>query len=128
MIEVINNIEMLEATDRILLDANACLLIFGPSQFRYAKRADDQIRFNKYIKSQNKWGPGNVYLCRPVLSEFINKCTDSFWKEWKLAEKPNPGKNTKKDFRKSQYYKSSQTAHPAASSGACSRRLTSFEV
>jgi len=110
MIEVITNIEKLQATDRILLDANACLFIFGPPPFRYAKRDDDQIRLNKYIKSQNNWGPGNVYLCRPVLSEFVNKCIDYFWNEWKIEEKPRAGENKRKDFRNSSYYKNQKIA------------------
>lgn len=110
MIDVINNIERLQATDRILLDANACLIIFGPPSFRYAKRDNDQIRLNKYIKSQNKWGQGNVYLCRPVLSEFINRCIDYFWKEWKIEENPRPDENKRKDFRDSAYYKNQKIA------------------
>lgn len=105
MIKVIKNIEKLQATDRILLDANACLIVFGPPWFRYSKREEDLIRYNKYIKSQNNWGAGNVYLCRPVLSEFINKCIDYFWKMWINEEKPPSSKNKRKDFRNSSYYK-----------------------
>lgn len=102
MIEVIQDIDKLQKTDRILLDANACLFIFGPSYYRY----QDQDRAKKYINSQNNWVEGNVYICLPALSEFVNKCRDYYWKIWKNDEKPPRDNNDKKAFRKSSYYRS----------------------
>ncbi|VVB63437.1 PIN domain protein [uncultured archaeon] len=104
MINVNKKIEALQATDRILLDTNACLFIFGPTPYKYK----DPDRSKKYDNSQNKWGKGNVYICRPVLSEFVNKCRDYHWKRWKRDE--NPREDGKKDFRNSFYYKNNKIA------------------
>ncbi len=108
MISMIKSIGQLQATDRILLDANTCLFIFGPPYFRYFNREEDRIRCNKYINSQSKWGSGKVYVCMPTLSEFVNKCRDYYWKIWKRDE--NPRQSDKKTFRKSAYYKEKNIA------------------
>lgn len=103
MIKVIKDINLLQKTDRILLDTNTCLFIFGPSQYRYLNPNS-----GKYVSIQNEWGKDRVYICRPVLSEFINKCRDDQWKLWKHNENPHP--NDKKTFRNSSYYKKNNIA------------------
>lgn len=96
---MIKDLGSLQPTDRILLDANTCLFIFGPTKYRY----EDPTRAMKYDNSQNNWGDGNVYICLLILSEFINKCRDYFWEIWKQDEAPY--KKGKKHFRDSEYYR-----------------------
>ena len=98
MIAVIKNIRDLQLSDRILLDANVCLFIFGPGKFRY-----DNINSKNYVDAQDKWGPNNVYICRPVLSEFVNRLIRDQWKIWKHDENPHP--NDPKTFRSSSTFK-----------------------
>lgn len=98
MIAVIKNILKLQASDRILLDTNICLFIFGPGKFRYL-----DSNSSKYVNAQDKWGTDKVYICRPVLSEFINRLIHDQWKIWKHDENPHP--NNKKAFRNSSIFK-----------------------
>jgi predicted nucleic acid-binding protein len=105
MINVHKHIKDLQNTDKILLDANVCLFVFGPPDFSY----QDTDRSSKYINSQGNWGKDNVFICRPVLSEFVNQCIDYYWKIWKRDEKPTRP-NGKKDFRKSDYYRVNKIA------------------
>ena len=100
MIAVIKNILNLQANDRILLDTNVCLFIFGPGKFRY-----DNTNSSNYVSAQDKWGAGNVYICRTLLSEFINKLINDQWKIWKHDENPRP--NDPKTFRNSPVFKES---------------------
>jgi len=104
---MIKNIKTLQETDRILLDANVCLFIFGPPQFRYGNPNS-----NKYYESQDKWGKDTVHICSPVLSEFVNRCIHHHWKRWKIDT--NPREKGKKDFRNSQYYKEEKIAETIA--------------
>lgn len=98
MVAVIKKIHDLRASDRILLDTNICLFIFGPAKFRY-----DNPNGQKYVNAQDKWGPDNVYICRPVLSEFINRLIRDQWKIWKHDESPHP--DDQKTFRNSFIFK-----------------------
>lgn len=107
MINMKKHINTLRKGDRILLDANVCLFVFGPPQFRY-----DNPNSTKYCASQNKWGKNAVNICRPVLSEFINRSIHYHWKIWKDDTKPRDIK--KKDFRNSQYYKDEKIAETIA--------------
>jgi hypothetical protein len=84
MINMIKNISTLQKTDKIILDANICLIIYGPQYFGY----QDMGRSRKYADSQNKWGKDCVFICRPVLSEFVNRCIHYYWTIWKQDEKP----------------------------------------
>jgi len=100
---LIKDIRELQPTDKILLDTNTCLFVYGHPNFRYKNR--NSI---KYVNCQNNFGKGNVFVCGPVLSEFINKIRDEMWKKWKEDENPHP--NDKKAFRNSPYYKNNNIA------------------
>lgn len=110
MINMIKDLRSLQTTDRILLDTNVCLILFGPVQYKY----EDPVRFRKYDNSQRNMGAGNVHICSPVLSEFVNKCRDFYWKQWIKDESPPKDKRAKKDFRDSTYYKNNQIGNKIA--------------
>lgn len=75
--------------EKLLLDTNIWLFAFGDSKFKW-NNGNSGI----YLNLLNKMAESEIYICRPIISEFINKCIDVHWK----AEK-SPRQNRRKDFR-----------------------------
>jgi predicted nucleic acid-binding protein len=79
--------------EKLLLDTNIWLFAFGDSKFKYN---NDNISI--YLNSLNKMTNSKIYICGPIISEFINKCIDVQWKRWQKEKNPHP--NDRKAFRK----------------------------
>jgi len=52
--------------EKLLLDTNVWLFAFGDPKFRY-----ENDNSGIYISSINKMAKGNIYICAPIISEFV---------------------------------------------------------
>jgi predicted nucleic acid-binding protein len=78
--------------EKLLLDTNIWLFAFGDAAFKY-KNENSSI----YLSLLSKMANSKIYICRPIISEFVNKCIDVHWKRWKIEK--NPRNNDRKAFR-----------------------------
>lgn len=81
-----------QENEKLLLDTNVWLFAFGDSKFRY-----ENENSGIYLNLLSKMADSKIYICRPIISEFINKCIDVHWRRWLPGK--NPRRNRRKDFR-----------------------------